>query len=92
MKILLPRLTRFLAYYCKKFSKTLYLLKPRNYCTYLLLGHDVVLFALVAALFNLRYLITVKVQCQPTKVILNDYTSDYKSCLIKLQILPLMYV
>ena len=33
-----------------------------------------------------------KVQRRATKFILNDYTSDYKSHLIKLQLLPLMYV
>ena len=33
-----------------------------------------------------------KVQRRVTKAILNDYTSDYKSCLIKLQLLPLMYI
>ena len=38
MKISLPRPTRFLAYY-KEYSKIQYLLKPRNYYTYLLLGH-----------------------------------------------------
>ena len=31
------------------------------------------------------------IQRQATKYILNDYTSDYKSCLLKLHILPLMY-
>ena len=49
----------------------------------------VVLFALVVALFNSRL---EKMQHQVTKAILNDYTSDYKSHLIKLQLLPLMYV
>ena len=37
-------------------------------------------------------LLLEKVQCRATKIILNDYTSDYKSRLIKLQLLPLMYV
>ena len=49
-----------------------------------------VLFVLVAALFN-DILLLEKVQRRATKVILNDYTSDYKSRLIKLQLLPLMY-
>ena len=37
-------------------------------------------------------LLLEKVQRRATKAILNDYTSDYKSCLIKLKLLPLMYV
>ena len=37
-------------------------------------------------------LLLEKVQQQATKFILNDYTSDYKSHLIKLHSLPLMYV
>ena len=37
-------------------------------------------------------LLLEKVQRRATKVILNDYTSDYKSRLIKLQLLPLMYM
>ena len=37
-------------------------------------------------------LLLEKVQQRATKVILNDYTSDYKSRLIKLQLLPLMYM
>ena len=32
------------------------------------------------------------IQRRATKYILNDYVSDYKSHLIKLQILPLMYI
>ena len=32
-----------------------------------------------------------RIQCRATKFILNDYTSSYKSCLLKLNILPLMY-
>ena len=33
-----------------------------------------------------------QLQCCTTKYILNDYTSNYKSQLLELQILPLMYV
>jgi len=33
-----------------------------------------------------------QLQCRATKYILNNYSSDYKTCLIKLQLLPLMYV
>ena len=33
-----------------------------------------------------------RVQCRATKFILNDYTTDYKSRLIKLNLLPLMYI
>jgi len=33
-----------------------------------------------------------QVQRCATKYVLNDFTSDYKSCLIKLQLLPLMYI
>ena len=33
-----------------------------------------------------------RIQRRATKYVLNDYVSDYKSRLIKLQILPLMYI
>ena len=33
-----------------------------------------------------------RVQCRATKYILNDYTSCYKTRLIKLKLLPLMYL
>ena len=33
-----------------------------------------------------------RIQRRATKYVLNDYVGDYKSCLIKLQILPLMYI
>ena len=33
-----------------------------------------------------------KVQRQATKFILNDYESDYKTRLLKLDLLPLMYI
>ena len=46
----------------------------------------------MADLFNSRHYTAGKVQRRATKFILNDYTSDYKSHLIKLQLLPLVYV
>ena len=46
----------------------------------------------MAATFNPGYFAAGKVQRRATKVILNDYTSDYKFRLIKLQLLPLMYM
>ena len=33
-----------------------------------------------------------RVQRRATKYILNDYSSDYKSCLMNLKLLPLMYI
>jgi len=33
-----------------------------------------------------------RIQRRATKYILNDYTSNYKTCLIKLKLLPLMYI
>ena len=57
---------------------------------YLFLVMVFVLFALVLALFNSRLL--EKTQHRATEVILNDNTSDYKSRLLKLKLLSLMYV
>jgi len=33
-----------------------------------------------------------RVQCRSSKFILNDYSSDYKTRLAKLNLLPLMYI
>jgi len=33
-----------------------------------------------------------RIQCRATKYLLNDYTSSYKTCLIKLKFLSLMYL
>ena len=33
-----------------------------------------------------------RIQWRTTKYILNDYTSDYKTCPIKMKLLPLMYI
>ena len=53
----------------------------------------IVLLTLVAAIFNPGYFAAGKGSMRhATKVILNDYTFDYKSHLIKLQLLPLMYM
>ena len=84
----MPRPTRSLAYY-EEFSKNLYLLKPRNYCIYPLLGHVCCIVTPVAALLNSRHLIIGEGTASGDQ---SDYTSDYKSRLIKLQLLQLMYV
>ena len=37
-------------------------------------------------------LIIEQIQCHAIKYLLNDYISSYKICLIKLKVLPLMYI
>ena len=46
----------------------------------------------LVAIFNKDIILLERVQRRATKYILSDYTSDYKTCLIKLNLLPLMYI
>ena len=53
------------------------------------LRHRHKMAAVVAAIKHMR--LFEQVQRRTTKYILNDFTSDYKTRLLKLQLLPLMY-